>query len=334
MRPRHRFERRETSCRHRFRGARAAHRGPSPDRIITRDVLRPATSPHPPIRSKRAVHENHMARWMHDGLVADMTLILVSNRLPVTVRRVGNRLEVQPNPGGVAAGLASVHRELRARWFGWPGSIAPGEMKQVTVRLEKEFDCHPVILPHNLARLYYGGFSNGTLWPLFHSFSTYARYSASEWEGYRSVNARFPDTVGRALRPDDQLWIHDYHLLLLPRLIRERVPESRIGFFLHIPFPPYDLFRLLPWHKEILQGMLGADLIGFHTYDYARAFLGSVLRDLGLDNPIGTVVAGHRAVQVDVFPLGVDVAKFNSTSIGPAAARSIARLRKGLEPSK
>src|SRR2546425_5902031 len=104
MRPRHRFERRETSCVHRFRGARAAHGGPSQDSIITRDVLRPSTTPHLRIRSKRAVHDNHIDRWMHDGLVADMTLILVSNRLPVTVRRVGNRLEVQPNPGGVAAG--------------------------------------------------------------------------------------------------------------------------------------------------------------------------------------------------------------------------------------
>src|SRR3989442_2235861 len=151
-------------------------------------------------------------------------------------------------------------------------------------------------------------------------------------EAYRAVNAKFADTIVRALRPDDQLWIHDYHLLLLPRLIRERLPEARIGFFLHIPFPPYDVFRLLPWHKEILQGMLGSDLIGFHTYDYARAFLGSLLRDLGLDNRIGTVVAGHRPVHVDVFPLALDVATFNSTSIGPAAARSIARLRKGLEP--
>ncbi|TMA00139.1 MAG: hypothetical protein E6J97_04575 [Methanobacteriota archaeon] len=269
-----------------------------------------------------------------DGPFADMTLILVSNRLPVTVRRIGNRLDVQPNPGGVAAGLASFHRELQARWFGWPGSIAPGESKQVTARLEKEFDCVPVILPSTLARPYYAGFSNGTLWPLFHSFSTYARYSASEWEAYRTVNAKFADAIVQALRPKDQLWIHDYHLLLLPRLIRDRVPEARVGFFLHIPFPPYDVFRLLPWHREILQGMLGADLIGFHTYDYARAFLGSLLRDLGLDNRIGTIVTGHRAVQVDVFPLGVDVAKFNSTPIGPSAGRSIARLRKGLEPSK
>src|SRR5207249_1349127 len=158
------------------------------------------------------------------------------------------------------------------------------------------FDCVPVILPSTLARPYYAGFSNGTLWPLFHSFSTYARYSASEWEAYRTVNAKFADAIVQALRPKDQLWIHDYHLLLLPRLIRDRVPEARVGFFLHIPFPPYDVFRLLPWHREILQGMLGADLIGFHTYDYARAFLGSLLRDLGLDNRIGTIVTGHRAV--------------------------------------
>src|SRR3989442_5400099 len=247
---------------------------------------------------------------------------------------MGIRLDVQPNPGGVAAGLASFHRELQARWFGWPGSIAPGESKQVTDRLEKEFDCVPVILPSTLARPYYAGFSNGTLWPLFHSFSTYARYSASEWEAYRDVNARFADAIVRALRPSDQLWIHDYHLLLLPRLIRERVPEARVGFFLHIPFPPYDVFRLLPWHREILQGMLGADLIGFHTYDYARAFLGSVLRDLGLDNRIGMITAGHRVVQVDVFPLGIDVARFRSASVAPSVERSLSRVQKGAGPSK
>ncbi len=298
------------------------------------DVLPLSASPYPRTRSRDAISDLANRHWIDDGLFANMTLILVSNRLPVTVRRIGNHLDVQPNPGGVAAGLASFHRELQARWFGWPGTIAPSETEEVTTRLEKEFDCVPVVLPHALARPYYAGFSNGTLWPLFHSFSTYARYSASEWEAYRAVNARFADAIVRALRPNDQLWIHDYHLLLLPRLIRERVPEARVGFFLHIPFPPYDVFRLLPWHREILQGMLGADLIGFHTYDYARAFLGSVLRDLGLDNRIGTIVAGHRAVQVDVFPLGVDVAKFNSTPIGPAAGRSIARLRKGLEPSK
>src|SRR2546426_12315153 len=144
MRPRHRFERRETSCVHRFRGARAAHRGPSQDSIITRDVLRPLTSPHLRIRSKRAVHDNHIDRWMYDGLVADMTLILVSNRLPVTVRRVGNRLEVQPNPGGVAAGPASGYQKIWAPRVWWarpnpprgiqPGAAPPGEKIQFPSR--------------------------------------------------------------------------------------------------------------------------------------------------------------------------------------------------------
>src|SRR3989442_9249576 len=131
MRPRHRFERRETSCVHRFRGARAAHRGPSQDSIITRDVLRPSTSPHLRIRSKRAVHDNHIGRWMYDGLVADMTLILVSNRLPVTVRRVGNRLEVQPNPGGGAAGPPPGSQGIRGPRFWWLRSIPPGEFPRV-----------------------------------------------------------------------------------------------------------------------------------------------------------------------------------------------------------
>src|SRR2546422_6989807 len=130
MRPRHRFERRETSCVHRFRGARAAHRGPSQDSIITRDVLRPLTSPHLRIRSKRAVHDNHIDRWMYDGLVADMTLILVSNRLPVTVRRVGNRLEVQPNPGGVAAGLAPGSLQTRAGSVGLVRPVLPRGNRQ------------------------------------------------------------------------------------------------------------------------------------------------------------------------------------------------------------
>src|SRR5437899_1706041 len=109
-----------------------------------------------------------------------MTLLLVSNRLPVSLRRIGNRLDVQPNPGGVAAGLAAFYREYKARWFGWPGEVLPSETGEVAARLEKEFDCRPVFLPRKIARAYYAGFSNGTLWPLFHSFATYARYSASE----------------------------------------------------------------------------------------------------------------------------------------------------------
>ncbi len=263
-----------------------------------------------------------------------MTLLLVSNRLPVTLKRIGERLDVRVNPGGVAAGLASFYREHGARWFGWPGDVAPSESPEIATRLEKEFECHPVFLPRKLARSFYAGFSNGTLWPLFHSFSTYARYSASEWAAYREVNERFADEVARALRPDDVVWIHDYQLLLVPQMIRERVPEARIGFFLHIPFPPYDVLRLLPWHRDLLRGVLGADLVGFHTYDYMRAFVGSVRRGLGYESRIGTITAEHRVVQADVFPLGIDVETFASAPVGPAALNSIARLRRALGSSK
>src|SRR6266700_1434905 len=263
-----------------------------------------------------------------------MTLLLVSNRLPVTLKRVGDRLDVRVNPGGVAAGLATFYREHGARWFGWPGDVAPSESREIATRLAKEFDCHPVFLSKHLARSFYAGFSNGTLWPLFHSFSTYARYSASEWAAYREVNERFADEVAHALRPDDVVWIHDYQLLLVPQMIRERVPDARIGFFLHIPFPPYDVFRLLPWHRELLRGVLGADLVGFHTYDYMRTFVGSVRRGLGYESRIGTITAEHRVVQADVFPLGIDVETFASAPVGPAAVSSIARLRKALGSSK
>ncbi|HYT00617.1 MAG TPA: bifunctional alpha,alpha-trehalose-phosphate synthase (UDP-forming)/trehalose-phosphatase [Thermoplasmata archaeon] len=264
----------------------------------------------------------------------DMNLILVSNRLPVSVRRVGKELEVRPNPGGVAAGLASFYREYGARWFGWPGEVAPEETGPIAARLESEFDCHPIFLPRQLARAYYGGFSNGTLWPLLHSFSTYVRYSASDWNAYRDVNERFADEIARAVRPGDVVWIHDYQLMLLPRLIRERKPDARIGFFLHVPFPPYDVLRLLPWHRDLLQGLLGADLVGFHTYDYMRAFLSGVRRGLGLESRIGTIVMGHRLAQVDVFPLGIDYETFASTPISPATEHAIGRMRKGPGSSK
>ncbi len=263
-----------------------------------------------------------------------MTLLLVSNRLPVTLKRMGDRIDVRVNPGGVAAGLASLYREHGARWFGWPGDVPPTESREIATRLEKDFECHPVFLSRQLARSFYAGFSNGTLWPLFHSFSTYARYSASEWAAYREVNERFADEVVHALRPDDVVWIHDYQLLLVPQMIRERAPDARIGFFLHIPFPPYDVFRLLPWHRNLLRGVLGADLVGFHTYDYMRTFVGSVRRGLGYESRIGTITAEHRVVQADVFPLGIDVETFASTPVGPAAVSSIARLRKALGSSK
>ena len=263
-----------------------------------------------------------------------MSLILVSNRLPISIRRTKGGLEIEPNPGGLASGLGSFYRQQDSKWFGWPGDVPAAEQKRVAARLRDHFDCHAVFLPSRIVRGYYSGFSNSILWPLLHSFPTYATFQASEWEAYQEANERFARAIADASAAEDVIWIHDYHLFLLPQLIRERLSDARIGFFLHTPFPPHDVFRVLPRHREILHGVLGADLIGFHTYDYARAFLESVRRTFGYDNRMGTLEIGHRAVGVDVFPLGIDVARFSSGSIGPSFMRTVARLRKGLGDSK
>lgn len=261
-------------------------------------------------------------------------MILVSNRLPVTIARRRGKLEYLPSAGGLAVGLDSFYRHHRARWVGWPGEVAASDQAAVTRRLREEYGCHPVYLPAVLARRYYGGFSNRTLWPLFHSFPTYARYDPREWGAYRNANRRFADAVADIAKPDEVIWVHDYHLLLLPAYLRERLPDARIGFFLHIPFPPYDTLRSLPWNREIVEALLGADLVGFHTFDYAQSYLGSVRRILGLDNYIGQIVAGRRVVQVDVFPMGVDVKRFEAARADPATRTHVDRFREGVGNAK
>ncbi len=265
---------------------------------------------------------------------ASMTLAIVSNRLPVSLKRTKQGLSIRPNPGGVVAGLSSVHSEFGATWFGWPGDVPEGEQDWLRTRLTSEFACHPIFLPRRLARSYYTGFSNGTLWPLLHAFPSYARYSPADWDAYREANLRFANAIVETLEPEGVVWIHDYHLMLLPQIVRERKPDVRIGFFLHTPFPPYDVLRSLPWIRSILDGILGADLVGFHTYDDADAFLGSVRRVLGLDNDIGTILLRERSTHVDVFPLGIDFQKLVEASEKPTVFRTTERIRRGLGDSK
>lgn len=261
-------------------------------------------------------------------------MILASNRLPVTIARRRGRLEAQPSPGGLAVGLEAFYREHDARWVGWPGEVAERSRRAVDRKLRTEFRCYPVFLSRDLARRYYAGFSNRTLWPLFHSFSMYARYDSADWDGYCQANRIFADRISALAKPDELVWVHDYHLMLVPKYLREKRPDVRIGFFLHIPFPPYGDLRQLPWSREIVEALLEADLIGFHTYDDAQAFLSSVRRILGLDNELGQVVVGHRVIQVDVFPIGVDFRRIAMAIQGEGMSDRVARLREGLGTSK
>lgn len=254
-------------------------------------------------------------------------LFIVSNRLPVSIEKKDGQLSLRQTAGGLATGLGSFYRRYQARWVGWPGVVAKEDRSEVEERLTRELSCYPVFISERLVEKYYEGFSNRTIWPLFHSFPAYTKYSGSEWEAYREANLLFCEALQRQVQAGDTIWVHDYHLMLLPQYLRRQFPHTSIGFFLHIPFPPYEIFRLLPWYREVLESLLCCDLLGYHTYDYVQAFLGSARRLLGYDNKIGQIITGHRAVQVDVFPIGIDFEKFSAAPQTPAVQQEIANIR-------
>ncbi len=273
---------------------------------------------------------------VHNVELTNRRVIIVSNRLPVKVDRRSGQLQVTPAAGGVATGLSSFHHSVESLWIGWPG-INPATDKAKTeteTKLREEYKCIPVYLSAHDLKKYYYGFSNRTLWPLFHYFSPYCTYDTSEWEAYQKVNQIFCRKLLEVIRPDDLVWIHDYHLLLLPAMLRREMPAATIGFFLHIPFPSMEVFRYLPWRKEILEGMLGADLIGFHTYDYTRHFSSSVLRILGKEQFYGEINAGGRMVAVETFPMGIDAQRFSEAVSTPEVKRERTLLLQKLNTEK
>ncbi|HEV7924701.1 MAG TPA: bifunctional alpha,alpha-trehalose-phosphate synthase (UDP-forming)/trehalose-phosphatase [Verrucomicrobiae bacterium] len=274
-----------------------------------------------------------------------MRLVIASNRLPFTVSVKDGQPQFAPSAGGLTTGLWSyLHRaqtdaagKLDFLWVGWPGAnVAPEQQAAIKKFGQKQFNAFPVFLPEESMERFYHGFCNRTLWPLFHYFTTLAQFEEEDWEEYQRVNHAFADALAEVLQPDDVLWIHDYHLLLLPRLMRERFPNLSIGFFLHIPFPSYEVFRLLPrpWRTEIIEGLLGCSLIGFHTHDYTRDFLTSVLRTVGYEHHLGDLTLGDRVVKVDTFPMGIDFAHFAQTAATAETDARVTELREKFKGQK
>jgi len=238
-------------------------------------------------------------------------LIIASNRLPVKIDQEKSELQVTASSGGLATGLRSYHKNGNSLWIGWPGIDAETEEKRKQVELLLKVEhCLPVYLNQELIENFYEGFSNATLWPLFHYFTEYAKFREKYWQAYQTVNQKFAEAIIEKAGDDDMVWVHDYQLLLVPQMVREVRPDLNIGFFLHIPFPSYEVLRILPWREEIVRGLMGANLIGFHTYDYARHFLSSVKRLLGYEIEFNTVKMEDRQVYIDVFPMGIDYEKF------------------------
>ena len=231
-------------------------------------------------------------------------LLVVANRLPLNTTRRAGELHFRPSPGGLAVGLSSLPESCERLWIGWPGitseKLSSEDKEQIKEKLATE-NCHTIFLSRRQIERHYQGFCNKTIWPLFHYFPMRTVYEKRFWDTYEEVNQAFCDEVVEIAKPDDCIWVHDYQLMLLPQLLRERLPDSEIGFFLHIPWPSFELFRLLPWREEILNGLLGADLIGFHTYDYVRHFLSSVCRIAGLEHALGNINIDNRVTKVDAF---------------------------------
>ena len=263
-------------------------------------------------------------------------IILVSNRLPIKIEKKGQNFKFHPSIGGVATGLNSLSNSYEHIWVGWPG-ITKDKLKNVEKNIKGELiskNLYPIFLTPREVDRYYNGFCNKTIWPLFHYFTQSAIYDCKMWENYKQVNQEFCDAVIKIARKDDIIWVHDYHLLLLPQMIRDKLPEAKIGFFLHIPFPSSEIFRLLPWRNQILEGLMGADLIGVHTYDYAQHLLHSILRVFGYEHEFGQIKIDERYVKVDTFPMGIDYDKFADTAVTPEVEKEIKKIRNRLGERK
>lgn len=261
-------------------------------------------------------------------------LLIVSNRLPVKAVKKEDGLHFERSVGGLATGLGSFYKSYRSLWIGWPGIIREKAKKEEIKENLLSENCYPVFLSKHQIDNYYYGFSNKTIWPLFHYFPSYTVYSQDLWRAYKRVNQTFCQVITEIAKPDDIIWIHDYHLMLLPWLIREKLPEASVGFFLHIPFPSFEIFRLFPWRLEILRGLVGADLVGFHTYDYVQHFLDSVHRMLGYEHTLGQIIAGNRIVKTDTFPMGVDYKRFTVAVKNPEVRKEIDAIREKVKGSK
>lgn len=272
-------------------------------------------------------------------------LIIISNRLPVSIDKTDDAIVLRQSSGGLVSAIKSYLEGTRKepQLFEntiWLGSVDATEedWKLITdmQALKSDFDVVPVFVEKSRYDAFYNGFSNSTLWPLFHYFPSLVDYTRKNFEAYQQVNQQFAETINAIYQPGDVVWVHDYQLLLLPQLIRNGWPEASICFFLHIPFPSYEVFRLLPgsWKRELLEGMLGADLIGFHTHDYVQHFIQSSKMVLAVENQFSTIYFKNRIIKTDLFPIGIDYDKFSNAATDETVVAISTKLENAFRDQK
>ncbi len=271
-------------------------------------------------------------------------LVIAAYRLPFKITKTKKGYRAVQNSGGLVSAILALSENLQKTknefinskivWAGIGDNLPEVTF---TNKIENEhFDIIPVEIPQRTNELFYGGFCNDLLWPLFHYFPTYCVFDDAYYEAYQDANARFCDELIKIIKPGDFIWIHDYQLLLLPEMLRQRAPDVTIGFFLHIPFPSFELFRLLPreWRKAIINGMLGADLLGFHINDYAQHFIKCVKRTTSFECRQNIIYTHHKLVKAEAFPIGIDFEKFNSACLSKKTVTVKLKVKKILSGQK
>ncbi len=265
-------------------------------------------------------------------------IVIVAYRLPFTIKGRNGILTAVQNTGGLVSAVLSLTDRMsnaestslmdKTVWVG-KGEHSAEKMNSIE-EVRDTFELMPVRIPDHINEKFYGGFCNDLIWPLFHYFPSMAVFGEDYFESYRKANQLFFKELKKIIRPGDFIWIHDYQLFLLPGMVREAFPEASIAFFLHIPFPSYEVFRIMPdgYQAAILKGLLGSDLIGFHTHDYAQHFLKSVRRSLGYDISLNTVMSESIYSRADAFPISIDYKKFNDAVLLPETEKFISRIRK------
>lgn len=253
--------------------------------------------------------------------------VVVANRLPVDrITTPGGAHRWTTSPGGLVAAVEPVMHDLHGCWIGWAGLSGPAPRPFRRGKLH----LRPVALSAEEVAAFYEGFSNGTLWPLYHDAGERPQFHRSWWDAYVAVNRRYASSAARAADDGATVWVHDYQLQLVPAFLRELRPDVRIGFFLHIPFPPEELFCQLPWRRELIAGLLGADLVGFQRPLGAQNFLRLTRRLLGLRPSGHTVAVGDRTVRAGSFPISIDARELDRVARTPEVQERTLRIRKEL----
>ncbi len=271
-------------------------------------------------------------------------LVIAAYRLPFKFNKTKSGFKAVQNSGGLVSAMLALSEKLKINspdavpnkivWTGVAENL-PDHLEKG--KLENEFfELAPVSLPSKVNDLFYGGFCNDLIWPLFHYFSCFSVYKEEYFKANEEANAKFCEELIKIIRPGDFVWIHDYQLLLLPEMLRHRIPDITIGFFLHIPFPSFETFRLLPrgWRESIINGMLGADLIGFHTNDYTQHFIKSVKRTTGFECRQNVIYTPNKLVRADAFPIGIDYDKFHDACLTKNVLLEKQKIRANINQQK